>query len=326
MPPRVRRTLSLVGFLGVAVLATAGVAVAANGGFTPPDAYSPNAHRINETYYLILGFTAAIFLLVEAALIAFVVKYRSRGRDRTVEGAQVEGHTRIELIWTAIPIVIITIIFGFVFYKLPGISDPPEARAADRLHIHIDAHQFYWQFTYPNGAVSIDELHLPVGRVVVLSINAEDVIHSWWVPELGGKTDAIPGRTNSTWYQPEATGTFVGQCAELCGLYHERMLAHVVVTSNADYEAWTTATAKNQLGKMEWQGVCAKCHGMEGQGDYGPALATNPLLTQPAGLEVIIREGRGRMPDVGNNWTRTQLRALEAYVKANVYKGAASGG
>jgi len=326
MPPRVRRTLSLQGFMVLAVLATAGVASAANGGFTPLDAHSPNAHRISETYYLILGFTAAIFLLVEALLIAFVVKYRSRTRDRTVEGGQVHGHTRIELIWTAIPVLIITVIFGFVFYKLPGISDPPAAHAADRLQIKVDAHQFYWQFTYPNGAVSIDELHLPVGRVAVLSLNAEDVIHSWWIPELGGKTDAIPGRTNSTWYQPQVTGTFVGQCAELCGLFHEAMLARVVVTSNGEYETFIGTTAKRQLGKAEWQGVCAKCHGMEGQGDYGPALASNPLLTQPAGLEAIVREGRGRMPDVGNNWTQTQMRALEAYVKANVYKGAASGG
>ena len=326
MPPRVRRTLSLVGFLGLAVLATAGVAAAANGGFTPPDAPSPNAHAINQTYYLILGFTAAIFLLVEGALIAFIVKYRSRGRDRTVEGSQVHGHTRIELIWTGIPILIITVIFGFVFYKLPGISDPPAANAADRLHIRIDAHQFYWQFTYPNGAVSIDELHLPVGRVVVLSINAEDVIHSWWIPELGGKTDAIPGRTNSTWYQPQTIGTFDGQCAELCGLFHEQMLARVVVTSSADYTAWINTTAKKELGKMEWQGVCATCHGMEGQGGYGPAIATNPLLIQPAGLEPIVRNGRGQMPAVGSNWTQAQMRALEAYVKANVYKGAASGG
>ncbi len=325
MPPRVRRSLTLV-FLGLAVLATAGVAAAANGGFTPVDAHSPSAHRINETYYLILGFTAAIFLLVEGLLIAFVVKYRSRGRDRTVEGAQVHGHTRLELIWTAVPMLIITVIFAFVFYKLPGISGPPEAHAADRLQVRVDAHQFYWQFTYPNGAVSIDELHLPVGRVVVLSLNAEDVIHSWWIPELGGKTDAIPGRTNSTWYQPQTTGTFVGQCAELCGLFHERMLARVVVTSNADYESWIATGAKQQLGKMEWQGVCAKCHGMQGQGDYGPALATNSLLIQRAGLEKIVRSGGVRMPDVGNNWSQTQLRALEAYVKSSVYKGAASGG
>jgi cytochrome c oxidase subunit 2 len=326
MPLRVRRTLSLVVAVSCAVLATAGVAAAANGGFTPPAAHSPNAARINDAFYLIAGFTAAIFLIVEGALVTFIVKYRSRGRDRAVEAAQVHGHTRIELVWTAIPIAIITIIFVFVFYKLPGIADPPKANAADRLHIKIDAHQFYWQFTYPNGAVSIDELHLPVGRVVELSIASEDVAHSWWIPELGGKTDAIPGRINSTWYRPDAIGTYEGQCAELCGLYHERMLAKAIVTSGADYETWVTTTARQELGRKEWQGVCAKCHGLAGQGDYGPALATNPLLTQRAGLEAIVREGRGKMPAVADNWTQAQLRALETYVGKHVYRGATSGG
>jgi cytochrome c oxidase subunit 2 len=323
MPPRVRRTLSLVGFLGLVVLATAGLAAASNGGLTPPDAFSPNAHRINDTYYLILGFTAAIFLLVEGVLIAFIVKYRSRGRDRTVEGAQVHGHTRIELIWTVIPIVIITVIFGFVFYMLPGITRAGGERGRP-LHIEIDSHQFYWQFTYPNGAVSIDELHLPVGRVVVLSINAEDVIHSWWIPELGGKTDAIPGRTNSTWYQPQAIGTYEGQCAELCGLYHERMLARVVVTSSADYTALDHYDRQEAAREDGVEGVCAKCHGMEERATRS-ALATNPLLTQP-GSRGDHPRGRGLMPAVGSNWTQTQMRALEAYMKSNIYKGAASGG
>jgi cytochrome c oxidase subunit II len=324
MPPRVRRNLSLVGLVGCVVLATAGVAAAANGGFTPPDAHSPNADHINESYYLILAFTAGIFVLVESLLIVFVVKYR--GRDRTVDGAQVHGHTRLELIWTAIPIAIVAIIFGFVFYELPSITGPPEAQAADRLHIKIDAHQFYWQFTYPNGAVSIDELHLPVGRVVEFDINAEDVIHSWWIPELGGKTDAIPGRTNTTWYRPNKIGTYVGQCAELCGLYHERMLARVVVTSGADYDRFVSTTAGRQLGQAEWEGVCAKCHGLQGQGDYGPALASNPLLIQRQGLEDIVRKGRGRMPAVGNNWSGAQMQALSRYVAENVYTGSSSGG
>ena len=324
MPPRVRRTLTLVGFLGLAVLATAAVAAAANGGFTPVDAHSPNAHRINEAYYLILGFTAAIFLLVEGLLIVFVVKYRSRGRDRTVEGAQVHGHTRIELIWTAIPVVIITIIFGFVFYKLPGISDPPAAQAADRLHVRVDAHQFYWQFTYPNGAVSIDDLHLPVGRVVVLSLNAEDVIHSWWIPELGGKTDAIPGKTNHTWFKADAAGTYVGQCAEFCGTFHEAMRARVIATSDAEYQSFIGSTA--DLGRAEFQGVCATCHGMKGEGDYGPAIAENSIVTQPAGLDALVRNGRGKMPPVGKTWTKGQMDALLGYLKKNVYKGAAASG
>ena len=322
-----RRKVLVLGLVALAVLAAAGVAAAANGGFTPQHAHSPNAHRINQAYWLILGFTIAIFVLVEAALVTFVVRYRSRGRGRTVEGAQLHGHTRIEVIWTAIPLAIIVVIFGFVFYKLPGITDAPKASAAGgNLKITVDAHQFYWQFTYPNGAISIDELHLPVGKVAELSIRSEDVAHSWWIPQLGGKTDAIPGRTNHTWYEPGKTGTFYGQCAEFCGLFHERMLARVFVTSEAEYAAFVRGGAAAALGKGEWVGVCAKCHGLQGQGDYGRALASNSLLTQPAGLEDIIRHGRNLMPAVGSNWTTGQLRALEAYVKKSIYKGAAASG
>jgi cytochrome c oxidase subunit 2 len=324
----VRKGLVFVCASALGVLAGAGAALGANGGFTPQYAHSPNAGRINDAYYLISGFTLAIFVIVEVTLVYFIFRYRSRGRARTVEGAQLHGHTRLEIIWTAIPIVIIAIIFGFVFYKLPGISGPPSATAAPgQIEIKVDAHQFYWQFTYPNGAVSIDELHLPVGKVAKLKINSEDVDHSWWIPQLGGKTDAIPGRTNTVWYQPNKVGTYYGQCAEFCGIFHERMLNRALVQSEEDYQQFIDTQAAKQLGKAEWTGVCAKCHGLQGQGDYGPALASNPTLVQPSGLETIVRKGRGRMPGVGSNWTKEQMRALEQYVKKNVYKGAqASGG
>jgi cytochrome c oxidase subunit II len=324
----VRRKLLALALVGVAVLATAGLAAAANGGFTPQHAHSPNAHRITDAYWLVMGFTVAIFILVEGLLVAFIVKYRAQGRARTVDGSQVHGNSRLETVWTAIPIAIITIIFVFVFYKLPGISSAPKASAAPgaSVPITVDAHTFYWQFTYPNGATSIDELHLPVGKVAELTIVSEDVNHSWWIPQLGGKTDAIPGRTNHTWYQPAKTGTFYGQCAEFCGLFHERMLGRVVVTSEADYQAFVSAGAAKQLGKAEWVGVCAKCHGMQGQGDYGPAIASNPILTQKGGLEALLRRGGTLMPAVGDNWSDTQMRALETYLKTSVHKGASASG
>jgi cytochrome c oxidase subunit 2 len=324
----VRRKLLVLALVGVAVLATAGLAAAANGGFTPQHAHSPNAHRINDAYWLVMGFTVAIFILVEGLLVAFVVKYRARGRSRAIEGLQVHGHSRIELVWTAIPLVIITIIFGFVFYKLPGISSAPKASAASgpSIPITVDAHTFYWQFTYPNGATSIDELHLPVGKVAELTIVSQDVNHSWWIPQLGGKTDAIPGRTNHTWYQPDKIGTFYGQCAEFCGLYHERMLGRVVVTSEADYQSFLSSGAAKELGKAEWVGVCAKCHGMQGQGDYGPPLASSPAITQRATLESLLRKGGILMPAVGNNWSKEQFRALESYLKTSISKGASASG
>ena len=327
MPVRVARKLAFL-VTTIAALATAGVAAAANGGFTPVDAHSPNAAHVNTAYYLILGFTAAIFVIVEVALVVFIWRYRSRGRGREIEGAQVHGHTRLEVIWTVIPVVILAIIGVFIFIQLPKISDVPSATASGgRLNITVEGHQYYWQFDYPNGARSIGDLHVPVGKVVYLTITSPDVNHSWWIPELGGKTDAIPGKTNHTWFKAKDAGTYVGQCAEFCGTFHEAMRARVIATSDAEYQSFVSTGVKADLGRTEFQGVCATCHGMQGQGDYGPALQSSSLVTQAASLDSIVRNGRGKMPPVGKSWTKEQMQVLLVYLKKNVYKGAtASGG
>ena len=189
--------------------------------------------------------------------------------------------------------LILTAIGAFVFYKLPGIKDVPKARAAgQQIAVRVDAHQFYWQFTYPNGAVSIDELHAPVNKVVTLEIDSHDVDHSWWVPELGGKFDAIPGKTNHTWFRANRLGTYRGQCGEFCGIFHAAMQARVLVEPKNNYRSWLAAEAKAQLGRSEWVGVCAKCHGLKGQGDYGPKISGSPILTDRQQLETIVRNGR----------------------------------
>jgi cytochrome c oxidase subunit II len=319
----VRRKLPVLLLVAFAVLATAGAAAATNGGFTPEAGRSPNADRTTAAYYLILGFTAAIFVLVEVLLVVFVWKYRARGRARTVEGDQVHGHARLEVIWTVIPVIILAVIGAFVFYKLPGISDAPAA--TNPLRVTVEGHQYYWQFDYPNGARSINSMTVPVDRVVELRVVSPDVIHSWWIPALGGKVQAIPGHPNHIWFKADKQGVYVGQCAELCGLYHEAMRARVVVTSSAEYEQYVSSTVRTDLGRSEFTGVCATCHGMSGQGAYGPNLSNNPLLTQAAGLTAIVRSGRGRMPAVGDTWTNAQMQALAAYVKSHVYKGASSG-
>jgi cytochrome c oxidase subunit II len=295
-----------------------------NGAPTPVQPHSPNAKHINTAYYVILGFTSAIFVLVVGALATFVIKYRGRGRPRTEDGAQVHGHTRLELIWTVIPVLILCVIAVVVFLELPKIADAPAA--ADALNVTVEGHQFYWQFDYPNGARTINDLYVPVGRVVDLKIVSADVIHSWWIPELGGKIQAIPGRTNHTWFKADAVGTYVGQCAELCGLYHASMLARVIVGTSAQYAKYISTTAAADLGRSEFQGSCATCHGMQGQGGYGPNLSNNPLLIQAAGLEAIVTAGRGLMPAVGDTWTKAQLAALVKYAKAHIYKGAATSG
>jgi cytochrome c oxidase subunit 2 len=309
-------------------LALAGAAAAAgNAGFAPPPPHSPNAQRITTAYWFVFAFTAAIFVLVEGVLVAFIIKYRRRGRSRTTEGAQVHGHTRLELIWTAIPVLILVAIASFVFYKLPGISDAPAAAANDRIAIRVDAHQFYWQFTYPDGQISISELHVPVGKVIDLDLHGADVIHSFWVPELAGKTDAIPGRTNHTWFRADKAGTYEGRCAEMCGLYHAKMPIHVVAESEQAYRSFL-ARAPAQLGKSQFEGVCQTCHGIGGTGGYGPSLVGNPLIQQPAQLAQLLHNGGGpnnRMPPVGRGWSMEQVKALSDYMSKTLGGGTSGG-
>lgn len=321
MPAPVRRKLLLLVSACAVALLAAGAAAAANGGFTPPNQHTPNGNRINDAYYLILGFTAFIFVLVEGALIFFVVRYRSRGRPRTTEGFQIHGHTRVELLWTAGPVLILAIIAAFVFYKLPGIKNVPKANAADEIRVRVEGRQFYWQFTYPNGAVSIDTLHVPVGETVVLDVSSRDVAHSWWIYELGGKIDAIPGRTNHTWLRVDTAGTYDGQCSELCGSQHAAMRAWVMAQPRDQYDAWVSRRLAQQssaeFGAEEAKGVCQKCHYFQAsQGVLvGPNLSTNPLLQDLNGLTQLVRNGRGRMPAVGKYWNDAQIRALVAYFK-----------
>jgi cytochrome c oxidase subunit 2 len=315
-------------------LATGGVAAASNGGFTPVAPASPNAEHIQRAYWLILGFTAAIFILVESLLVIFIVKYRSRGRPRAVEGAQVHGHSRLELIWTVFPVVILAVIAGFVFYELPSIQNAPAT--ADPIHITIEGHQYYWQFDYTDTkdhARSIGTLHVPAGAVVDLKVVSPDVIHSWWIPALGGKIQAIPGRINHTWFQATRQGSFSGQCAQLCGVFHASMLAAVQAGTERQYRHYL-ATWHETIGKQIWNGVCATCHGNLGQGGYGPQINNNSLLTQPSALKGILRHGftgsQGAMPPVGDTWTPAEINALASYVDHHIYTaapaGASSGG
>ena len=158
-----------------------------------------------------------------------------------------------------------------------------------------------------------------------MDITSQDVDHSWWVPELGGKFDAIPGHRTHTWFKADQLGTYRGRCGEFCGVFHAAMKAVVDVQTKAEYTAWL-ASAASDLGRSEWAGACAKCHGLQGEGGYGPKVSNNALLTQAQGLEQLIRNGRNRMPPVARGWSDEQVRSLIAYLKQKIYKGTASGG
>jgi cytochrome c oxidase subunit 2 len=289
---------------------------------------SSNAEGIRDSYLFVSIFVVAIFVLVEGLLIAFIWKYRRQKRGRFEDGAPVHGATKLELAWTAGPVVVLFLIGAFIFIELPGIKDIPDATAGEQqLEIEVTGRQFYWQYEYPNGVIAIDQMRAPAGVPVKLVVSAPDadVIHSWWIPALGGKIDAIPGRTNETWFEADNEGVYTGQCAELCGLEHARMLASVEVMSQSAFDAWleqrTTDDGAAELGKEEWEGVCAKCHGLAGEGGIGPRIAGAPTLTDPVALANLIRNGRGQMPAVGAGWTNEQVDALANYLKENPPSG-----
>jgi cytochrome c oxidase subunit II len=330
----VRRTIASSLFAILASLVFAAGALAA-GGLTPERSSSPNADGIAQSYLLVGIVTIVVFVIVEGALLAFVIKFRRGKRTRLDDGPQIHGSTRLELIWTVAPAVVLAAIAASVLATLPKIQDVPGANAAGaRLDVTVEGHQFYWLFKYPNGAIGFDQMLAPTGRNVKLTVRspAEDVIHSWWVPKLGGKIDAIPGIVNTTWYRAPAPGTYVGQCAELCGVQHAMMRNSVKVVQQSEYASYTAQQKQlldarsPEFGKQEWDHVCAKCHRLDPAAErlIGPNLGANPLLLEESGVASLVRNGRGEMPPVGAGWTDDQVAALVAYTKT-VVKGNGSG-
>ena len=304
-----------------------------NGGFVPVTPESPNAHGIRQSYFFISAFTLGVFVLVETLLVVFLFRFRRRRRPRFEEGPTIHGATRLELLWTAFPVVILFSIAVFVFVELPGISQVPTAGAEGKPYpITVTGRQFYWQFRYPNGVIAIDTMRAPANTPVQLTVVSpeNDVIHSWWIPALGGKIDAIPGKINTTWFKAKP-GRYTGQCAELCGLEHARMLGAVEVLPRAEFTAWVTKRRAQQtkgtseLGAEEWAGVCAKCHGVAGEGGIAVRIAGSAILTDRRQLESIVHNGtttpQGTMPAVGSGWTGLQVAALASYLKEHPPSG-----
>jgi cytochrome c oxidase subunit II len=331
MPSRVRRRALALVFVALLGLVLAHVALAGDpAGLSPRGPDSPQAAKIEDIYWVLIAITGAIFVLVEGALI-LIIRFRNRGRSRTAEGPEIHGATRLELIWTAIPVVILAAIAAFVLVKLPGInSGSDSAKAAGPpLIVKVEGRQYYWNFIYPNGVIQVERMRVPEHRNVKLIINSEDVDHSWWIPALQGKFDAIPGKTNHLWFTADRTGTFEGQCGEFCGYEHPHMVATVQAIPGGQFQSWyakeaaAQANGTSDLGKMTYDGVCATCHGFHAQGAFGPDLRGNPLLTQPGAMKTLLENGRNLMPAVGRGWSDRQLKALLAYTKR--FAGASSG-
>ena len=232
---------------------------------TPKTGGSPNADQIHSLYLIILYIAAVVFVIVEGALVYSVYKFRAK-KVRTA--AQIHGNTRLEIGWTIAAAVILLVLTVVTFVKLPSILNPPNSSApflesslaqpsppnGKKLTICVQGRQYIWRYVYgaacehnpftPKLPYSYQEMVVPAGTVVVLSISSIDVIHSWWVPSLGGKVDAVPGYTTYTWFKAKGPALYHGQCAQLCGRQHAFMTALVQVVSPADYQAWLQRQSK----------------------------------------------------------------------------------
>lgn len=231
--PKWLKRLSLAGAVVFVMLFTPLTALA-----QPPSPLRPGsgaARDVADLFWIVTGVAAVVFVVVEALLIFAVIRYRRRFPDETPE--QIEGNTRLEVIWTIIPALILLALFGLTLRVLQVQYNAP----ADAFVVEVTGHQWFWEFNYPETEVTVnsrsDDLYLPADEPVVLEIRSNDVIHSFWVPELSGKMDAIPGHTNTLWFEPEE-GTYAGECAEFCGLEHYAMLFDVQVIPREEFDGW----------------------------------------------------------------------------------------
>ena len=210
-----------------------------------PSIFAPEsapAHSISHLAGFVLAITAGIFVVVASLLAYAVVRFRRRANDDGTEPAQIYGSGPVEVAWTSVPfliVVVLTLSTARVIHEVQDVRQPPAA-----LEVQVIGHQWWWEFRYPKlGIVTANELHVPVSQVgdrrpTFLDLRSADVVHSFWVPRLTGKTDLIPNKINSMWIEPERAGLFVGQCAKYCGTEHAKMLIRVYADTPENLARW----------------------------------------------------------------------------------------
>jgi cytochrome c oxidase subunit II len=253
--------------------------------FTPQSGGSPNANHIHTLYDITLYISLVVFVVVEGALFYALVRFRKR---KGAVAAQIRGNTRLEISWTVGAAVILVALAVVTFAMLPSIENPPNSSAGGEslsaegsalyasatrrlppngksLNITVIGRQYIWQYVYPGanepdglGApYSYVEMVVPTETTITLDIVSEDVVHSWWIPQLGGKFQAVPGYHSYTWMKISKAGVYRGQCALLCGRGHARMVATVRAVAPAQFEAWL-ANQKKLIAEANAQAKIAR--------------------------------------------------------------------
>ena len=286
----VRRTAGLVALLVPLPLAAAWCAVDVPISNPVPSIFQPQstpADSIIHLSHFVLAITGLIFLVVFSLLVYSIVKFHEKASTSDREPAQVYGSTQIELAWTVIPILIVVVLFLATARVIHAVQDAPEPATA--IEVTAIGHQYWWEFRYPKfGIVTANELHIPVSdpakpTPTFLKLLSADTDHSFWIPQLAGKTDLIPNHPNRLWLDPHRTGLFLGQCAQYCGTEHAKMLLRVSVDTPEDFAAWVRAQRRPAIQDekvIAGRGVfertaCINCHAISGtaaNGRFGPDL------------------------------------------------------
>jgi cytochrome c oxidase subunit 2 len=312
------------------------------------DVEGPYAQHVLNLLTPVFWAAVFVFVVVEGLLVYSVWRWRSRPGDALPP--QIHGNTPLEITWTIVPAVILLVILGMTFNTQRTLATPPEGG----INVRVIGHQWWWEFQYPDhGVTTANELHIPVGVPVRLQLESADVIHSFWVPRLGGKTDAIPGRVNHLWFQADEAGTYIGQCAEFCGIQHALMRLLVVAESQSAFDRWVqnersipgfaatpTPTGApsgpvslvTQGRQLVTTGACITCHTIRGtpaNGTTGPELThfgsrttigANTLPNTPENLRRWVANAQsvktGVIMPAFPNYTDQELEAIVAYLQS----------
>ncbi len=255
------------------------------------EAFGPVAQKQLDLFNVILWVMVAVFILVEGVLVYAIVRYRRRPGD--AKPPQIHGKTSLEIVLTIIPTILVLALGIWSVFTLFEIEEPP-TDGPTPLQVTVTGHQWWFEFEYPDAGngkkiITANEMRIPVDRPIQITLESDDVIHSFWVPKLAGKLDMVPTHTNKMWFQADSDKlkedlpvTLYGQCAELCGLAHALMRFRVTVMEQADFDSWVVAygappaiSDKAKQGKQLFAANCTLCHTIDGPDD--PALSASRL-------------------------------------------------
>jgi len=301
--------------------ATGAAEPAASTGLT--NIFAPESTPAKSIFHFsifVLAITAIIFVVVFTLIGYSVVKFCGRAADADSEPPQVYGSSQIELAWTVIPVLIVVVLFIATARVIHAVQDAPKPATA--IEVTAIGHQYWWEYRYPKlGIVTANELHIPVSdparpKPTFLKLLSADTNHSFWIPQLAGKTDLIPNRINEMWMEPFRAGIFLGQCAQYCGTQHAKMLLRVYVQSRDEFDRWIQEQSQPAhindvaaLGQTIFETTaCINCHTVAGtvaDGSFGPDLthlmsretiASGATPNTPANLRLWIRNPAALKP------------------------------